>query len=316
MKTLTLFETAQFLKTHDNYILVSHRRPDGDTVGSCAALCMALRKIGKKAYLYPNPQFTPKFARWREGLEGTPEDGMTVVTVDVATAGLFPLDFPADVRPALAIDHHGTNTGFAELTCVDAGRAACGEIIWELLPFIGAAPDAKIAEAIYVAISTDTGCFRYSNTTAGTLDTAAACKRAGADTFFINRTVFDIKSRGRWALESYLIQNIEFYAGGKISVSAIPSELMEELQLTEDDIDDISGFGRNIEGVEIAVMLRNVENNTGKVSVRTSPNYDAAAICARFGGGGHAAAAGGSVDGGIEAAKQTVLQSLREEHLL
>lgn len=312
MKKISLTETAEFLRLHDNYLILSHRRPDGDTVGSCAALCRALRKIGKRASLYDNPQFTPKFAPIFAGLtaEEVPENA-TVISADVAAEGLFPFGMES-AKPVLAIDHHGTNSGFADLLCVDAAAAACGELIWALLPLLGAEPDKDIAEAIYTAVSTDTGCFRYSNTTANTLRVAAACKACGADTFSLNRTYFEIKRRPRLQLEAYLIDNMEFYAGGKVSVSAMPNEVLEDLGITEDDIDDISGFGRNVEGVEIAVMLREVEGGAGKVSVRTSPLYDAAKICARFGGGGHAAAAGGTVPGGIEAAKTAVLASISE----
>lgn len=313
MKKLSLSETAAFLLTHDNYLLLSHRRPDGDTVGSCVALCLALRQLGKQAALYDNPQFTPKFAPYLEGLvaKEVPEQAV-LVTVDVASEGLFPFGMEA-AKPVLAIDHHGTNSGFAENTCVDASAAACGELIWALVQLLGAVPDKRLAEAIYVAISTDTGCFRYSNTSANTLSVAAACKSCGADTYPINRVMFEVKRKPRLQLEAELVQHMEFYADGKVSINAMQSSELAKLGITEDDIDDISGFGRNVEGVEIAVMLREVENGIGKVSVRTSPDYDAARICSRFGGGGHAAAAGGSVEGGIAAAKKAVLASLAQE---
>lgn len=313
MKNISLTETAEYLRTNDNYLILSHRRPDGDTVGSSAALCLALRKLGKQAFLYKNPQFTPKFAPYFTGLTAdTVPENATVLSVDVAAEGLFP--FGAEqAKVALAIDHHGTNSGFAELACVDASAAACGEVIWALLPLLGVQPDQKIAEAVYVAVSTDTGCFRYSNTSASTLSVAAACKACGADTYSINRVMFEIKRKARLQLEAYLIDTMEFYADGKVSVNAMPTEILNKLGITEDDINDISGFGRNVEGVEIAVMLREVEDGVGKVSVRTSPAYDAAKICARFGGGGHAAAAGGSIPGGIAAAKKTVLASISQE---
>lgn len=313
MKNLSLTETAEFLRCHDNYLLLSHRRPDGDTVGSCAALCLALRKLGKQAFLYENPQFTPKFAPYFTGLTAdTVPEHATVLSVDVAAEGLFPFGME-QAQVALAIDHHGTNTGFAEFVCVDASAAACGEIIWALLPLLDVQPDQKIAEAVYAAVSTDTGCFRYSNTTANTLSVAAACKACGADTYSINCVMFEIKRKARLQLEAYLIDTMEFYAGGSVSINAMPTEVLNKLGITEDDITDISGFGRNVEGVEIAVMLREVEDGVGKVSVRTSPRYDAAKICARFGGGGHAAAAGGSVPGGIAAAKAAALASVAQE---
>ena len=136
---------------------------------------------------------------------------------------------------------------------------------------------------------------------------------AGAENFPINRVFFEVKRRPRLRLEAYLIENMEFYAEGRVAISVIPRSLMEQLKLTEDDIDDISGFGRTIEGVEIAVMLRDVENGQGKASVRTSPAYDAARICRRIGGGGHPAAAGASLPGGIPAIREAVLASVAEE---
>ncbi len=331
---LTLREVAGFLKENDNYLILSHRRPDGDTVGSCAALCRALRAVGKRAWVYPNPQFTPKFAPYLEGLVGRPDlrpphreaeadrnggqgsgrptQTVCVLSCDVASRSLFPFGME-DAEVDLAIDHHGTNEGFAARTHADESRAACGEIILELLPLLGAELTKEIAEALYVAISTDTGCFRYSNVTANSFRCAGLCVAAGAEIFPINRIFFEIKRRPRLLLEAYLVEHMEFFAQGRVAVSAIPQSLIDELGLTEDDIDDIAGFGRTVEGVKIAVMLREVEGGMGKASVRTDPDYNAARICARLGGGGHPAAAGASADGGIPAIREAVLQSISQE---
>ena len=324
---LTLSQAADYLLAHDDYLLLSHRRPDGDTVGSCAALCMALRALGKRAWVYPNPQFTPKFAFLLNGLLPQAPEALrearnaeagsgalpyTVVTCDIATRSLFPFgaeDFPAH----LALDHHGTNEGFASFTHTDEHMAACGELLVDLLPLLGVEMTPAMAEAVYVAISTDTGCFRYSNVSANTFRCAAACVRAGARIYPINRDFFEIKRKPRLRLEAHLVENMEFFAGGKVAVSAIPQSLIDELGLTEDDIDDISGFGRAVEGVKIAVMLREVENGMGKASVRTSQDYNAARICARLGGGGHPAAAGANVPGGIPAIREAVLRSIAQE---
>ena len=312
----SLNEAAAFLKSHDDYLILTHRRPDGDTVGSAAALCRSLRAIGKTAWIYPNPEFTPKFSTYLETLvadgQGPSVNQHTVISVDVASPGLFPFG-AEDAAVALAIDHHGTNTHFAERTLVQPERAACGEIIWSLLPALGVTPTRALAEAVYVAVSTDTGCFRYSNVTADTLRVASDCVAAGADIFPINRRFFTLKRWPRLQLESELTRSTRFCHGGLVSVSEIPAALMDRLGLTEDDVDDVSGFGRSIEGVEIAVMLREVEGGKGKVSVRTGPAYNAAQICARLGGGGHAAAAGATVEGGIEAAKSLVLRAIDVE---
>ena len=314
---LTLREAADYLLTHDDYLLLSHRRPDGDTIGSCAALCRALRALGKRAWVYPNPQFTPRFAPYLEGLTLTDEFSIlncpfSIVTCDIAARGLLPFG-TEDAAVDLALDHHGTNEGFAIRTHTDETCAACGELIVALLPLLGVEMTKEMAEDLYVAISTDTGCFRYSNVSANTFRCAAACVEAGAEIFPINRSFFEVKRRPRLALEAHLIQNMEFFAGGRVAVSAIPQALMEKLKLTEDDIDDISGFGRTIEGVQIAVMLREVENGQGKASVRTSPAFDAARICARLGGGGHPAAAGANLPGGIPAIRAAILDSISME---
>jgi len=309
---ITLQEAADFLQSHDNYLILSHRRPDGDTVGSCAALCRGLRAIGKQAWVYANPQFTPRFAPYLDGLTAVQGSGeYCMISCDVASRSLLPFGME-EAAVELALDHHGTNDGFAARTHADEGRAACGELILELLSLLGVRLTKEIGEALYVAVSTDTGCFRYSNVTAATFRCVAACVEAGAEIFPINRAFFEVKRRPRLALEAWLVEHMEFFAGGRVAISAIPSELMNRLALTEDDIDDISGFSRSIEGVEIAVMLREVEGGKGKISLRTSLNFNAAEICARLGGGGHPGAAGATVDGGIPAAREAISNAISE----
>lgn len=310
---VTLREAADFLQAHDNFLILSHRRPDGDTVGSCAALCRGLRALGKQAWLYANPQFTPRFAPYVDGLTAIQESGdHCLISCDVASRSLLPFGME-EAAVELALDHHGTNDGFAARTHTDERRAACGELILELLSLLGVQPTKEIGEALYVAISTDTGCFRYTNVTADTFRCAAACVDAGAEIFPINRAFFEIKRRPRLALEAWLVEHMEFFAGGRVAVSAIPQALMEQLQLTEDDVDDISGFGRSVEGVDVAVMLREVEGGKGKISLRTNAPFNAAEICARLGGGGHPGAAGATVAGGIEAAREAILRAIGEE---
>ena len=254
---LSLREAADFLKEHDHYLLLSHRRPDGDTAGSCAALCLALRALGKEARVYANPQFTPRFAPYLEGLTGevqsakckmqneaadeafpsggrwhpaSPASRMTdegmsapcIISCDIASRGLFPFGME-DAAVDLAVDHHGTNDGFAARTLVDGNAAACGELLTQLIPAMGVAIDRPMAEALYVAIATDTGCFRYSNVSAATLRAAAACVDAGAEIFPINRAFFEVKRRPRLALEAWLVEHMEYFAEGRVAVSAISS---------------------------------------------------------------------------------------------
>lgn len=313
MKPLTLPELAQELLSGDNYVMLTHRRPDGDTIGSAAALTRGLRALGKRAFVLENPQFTEKFRPYLDGLtlSEVPQD-CQLVAVDIAAETLLPFGAEDYVNQiAYRIDHHGSRADFAQKGYVDPGAAACGEIILALLEAMGVPGEKATAEALYLAISTDTGCFRYSNVTANTLRSAARCMDWGADTFAINQTMFLTKRLPRLQLDAHLARSIEFYAGGLVAVCAIDPSVRAELGITEDDIDDISGFPREIEGVQIGVMLRQ-EGEDGKISLRTSPNYDASAICALLGGGGHKAAAGATVPGGIAAAKAAVLRALRQ----
>jgi len=311
MKQRTIPEIAAYLLQNDNYIMLTHRRPDGDTVGCAAALCGGLRALGKTAAVWENPQFTEKYRPYLDGLTtDVISDAAKIIVVDIATAGLLPYGTEDYVnRIDLRLDHHGRDMDFGETGFVDSSAAACGEIILDLLEQLGAPIDKRIAEALYCAISTDTGCFRYSNVTAKTLRAAAKCKDYGADTFAVNQVMFLTKRLARLKLDAYLTETTEFYAGGKVAISRIPEHVIAALGVTEDDVDDISGFGRGIEGVQIGVMLREVKEG-GKISVRTAPEYDAAAICAHLGGGGHRAAAGATVPGGIDEAKAAILRAI------
>lgn len=310
---MTRTEFCAFLRGHDNFVILTHRRPDGDTIGSAAALCRGLRQLGKTAFVLTNEQFTPRFGPFLDGLtcDALPA-GATVISADIASEGLLSFDaVRLQLMPVCAVDHHGSNS----LACpklVEADKAACGEIVYAVLTELGVTVTKQIAECLYTAISTDTGCFKFSNTTANTHRTAAALIAAGADVYPINKLFFDTKSFARLRLEAKLTDTMEFYAGGAVGVCMMPKSLLAEFTVTEDDLDSISGFARSIEGVRIGVMIREVEDGLGKISLRTEAPYDASAICQRLGGGGHAAAAGASVPGGIEGAKAAILQALRD----
>ena len=314
----TVEEAARWLLARDHYLILTHRRPDGDAVGCAIALCLGLRSIGKDVWIWENPQFTPRYAPRLAGLtrQDVPQDAV-LVAVDMASEGLLPFggeQFAGKTR--LCLDHHPSNTGYAAETLVQPECGGCGELIWDLLLALKAEITPAMAEAVYIAISTDTGCFRFGNTTARTFRTAAQAVEHGADIAPINRTLFEIKTRGRLQLEARIMEHMEFYADGRVAICCLPQTWVEELQVTEDDLDSISGFPRTIEGVEIGVMIRNSEPGKAKLSVRTAPGYDASAYCARLGGGGHAAAAGCAVPGTLEDGKNAILQVLREAHVI
>lgn len=192
MKSLSKPECAEWLKNQDNFLILTHRRPDGDTVGSSAALCLGLRRLGKTAYILENPEITPRFAFLHEGLTvSAPQKGAVIVSADVASVSMLPESFaPLAELTALRIDHHGTAASFTPFECVEPGSASCAELIFDILSEMDCPMDKEISEAVYTGLSTDTGCFRFANTTGHSFAVAAACAQAGADVFRMNQEYF------------------------------------------------------------------------------------------------------------------------------
>ena len=310
-------ECADWLLERDRFVILTHRKPDGDTLGSAAALCRGLRQMGKTAHVLENNEVTALYAPLLEGLtKPQPEEGDILIAVDVAADNMLPQAFMGlknciDLR----IDHHGSGREYTPNELVDGESAACAEIIWELLLDMGVEPDKEMAEAVYVGVSTDTGCFRYANTNAHTFDVCADCAATGADIFDWNRKLFDTNSLAKLRLQAWVVDNMKLLCGGKIAMCALPKEVEEKIGVSEDDMNNISGFLRSIEGVCIAALLRNAGEENTKVSVRSIPGYNAAYFCEQFGGGGHAGAAGCSIRKSLaEAAKEleTVLEQWGE----
>jgi phosphoesterase RecJ-like protein len=297
MKKLTRSETALFLAGNDGYLILTHRRPDGDTVGSAALLCRGLRLLGKNAYILENPEITAKYAPLHDGLtKPVAEEGDILIAVDTASKGMLPASFAhlAD-RIALRIDHHAAEN-YTDWELVEPETAACGEVIYAILRELNLVLDEPMADALYTAVATDTGCFRYANTTENSLRVAADCHRASKNLFALNQLYFETNSLGRLRLQGYLVENAVFLQGGKVVICPLPKAVEENLGLTEDDMDNISGFPRTIDGVKIAATIRQEGENKVKISVRAVPGCDASAICTQFGGGGHKGAAGASAE--------------------
>lgn len=296
MKNLTRAEAADFFDRHDHFCILTHRRPDGDTIGSAAALCRALRRMGKTANVLENPEVTDRYKPLMEGLTiSEPGDGDLIVAVDVAEDGMLPKAF-SYLRNSvdLRIDHHGSGREFAPNSLVDPESASCAEIIFDILMELEVELDEATAEALYVGTSTDTGCFRYANTTVHTFDTAAECAAAGADVFGWNQLLFETNSLAKLRLQGWIAEHTKLISDGKIAVCALPKAVEEQIGVNEDDMGNLSSFVRSIEGVCLAGLLREHENGC-KISVRAVPGWDAAAVCEQFGGGGHAGAAGGFI---------------------
>jgi len=312
---MTRNECAAWLLEHDNYCILTHRRPDGDTLGSAAALCRLLRKKGKTAHILSNPEITDRFAWLHEGLtKEEPGENDTIVTVDVAAPRMLPQCFEKYLgRIALRIDHHASATSFTDHELVDPASAACGELICDLLSAMDhGVMEPELADAIYVAISTDTGCFRYANTTARTFACAAACASGGARIYELNQALFETNTLGRLKMQAWIVTHMDVFAEGKLAVVAIPRSVEQHIGVTEDDMDNISSFPRSVAGVEVAATLRETAEGDVKLSVRAVPGRDATLVAGRFGGGGHKGAAGASMGMTLTEAAAAVTQVLLE----
>ncbi len=309
--TMTRNECADFLAQHDNFCILTHTRPDGDTVGSASSLCMGLRQLGKTAHLLENNEVSPFLRQCMLGLtKAVPEQGDILISVDVASPGML----PENAKPllgsiALRIDHHSSATSFTEHELVDASAAACGEIVYDVLMAMGAEMTKEIAWRLYIAVSTDTGCFRYANTRAHSYEVAAACAATGADLYPITQALFDTNSLAKLKLQGWMADNARFLRGGMAAVCAIPKEL--EDSVTREDMEGISGFLRSIDGVKISATIRKTEIGS-KISVRAVPGFDASLVCQKFGGGGHKGAAGASINLPPEEALDVVAAALEE----
>ena len=308
---MTRNECAAWLLEQDHFCILTHVRPDGDTMGSASALCVGLRQLGKTAHLLYNDGVSPFLDRCQTGLtKQWPEAGDTLVTVDVATPQMLPDHWLClQERMQMRIDHHASATSFTDHELVDPTAAACGEIIYDLLMAMGVEMNKDLAWRLYVAISTDTGCFRYSNTSAHTYRVAAACAETGADLYPITMELFDTTSISELKLQNWMVDHAYFLCGGRVAVCAIPAEMEENV--SREDLEGISGFLRSLEGVVISATIRQTQTGC-KMSVRAVPGFDAAEVCKKFGGGGHKGAAGASLNVSLEDAVQLVCDALME----
>ena len=220
---MTTAEAAARLAAMDQVLILTHVRPDGDTIGSAAALCCGLRALGKTAYLLPNPELTATYAPYAAPyaapyLAEADFAPAYVVSVDIAALSLLPENArPYQDRIALAIDHHPSQEFFARETCLEADSAACGEIVYDILRQLTPLTP-EMALPLYVAISTDTGCFVYSNTTPRSHRIAAQLMDCGIDVAPVNKALFRTKSAVRLAMEARMVAGMERCDAGRVVV--------------------------------------------------------------------------------------------------
>lgn len=304
--------------------ILPHVSADGDALGSSLALYLALKQMNKKAVIYMEEEvamvygFLPGVKDVVIYTDGLPEDSSLrydmAIALDTGDRERLGERHRLFDRAGVTanIDHHPTNTEFAKQNYVRPDAAAVGEIVCQLIKRMGIKLDADISTCLYVAISTDTGGFRYSNTTAATHQYAGELIENGVNAGEVNQRIYESVSLGKVKLMGMAINSLEFYENNKIAVMTITDQMLKQAGAKDEDCDGLVNLGRDIHSVEVAVLLRKKGTNRIKVGLRSKTRVDVAFIAGLYGGGGHKRAAGCLVDKKIEGLKESLLEDIKE----
>lgn len=313
MEKISIQQAGEQLKRAQDVVILCHQSPDGDTMGSAFAMHYALEALGIRSRVECADSLPEKFQFLFANAKREDFAAQFVLAVDVADENLL----GATIREKypvidLCIDHHPSNTGYAQHRLLEADSAATAEIIALVIESMGVSLTSQMAACIYTGIATDTGCFKFSNTTPRSHRIAAQMMESGAPVAEINEHVFDTKTKRKLALEACALNSLEYYFGDRCALIPVTEKMMAQCGVAYEEIDDIASLPRQIEGVEVGLTLKQRGENSFKISVRTKAPCDASAICQKLGGGGHARAAGCAVEGTLEQAKQKILDAVQE----
>lgn len=312
---IDLRETAELLKNSDNILLLSHAHPDGDTLGSATALAHALSAMGKKVKVDCGDPIPKDFTFMFKGLAQEDFEPELIAAIDVADIKLLGREYEGTYggRIELCIDHHGSNMLYADKVCLEADSASTAEMIYLLLKEMGAEFTPVMASCLFTGVSTDTGCFRFSNTTVRTFEIAAELAKMGADTYNIIQVFFETKTKTFAALERLALETMRLYCSDKCALMCVTQDMYKRSGSDESEVDRLSNLPRQIEGVLVGVTMRELKDGSFKASVRTHGDIDASEICRRLGGGGHMGAAGCTLYGTKQQAINSLLKEIQAE---
>jgi bifunctional oligoribonuclease and PAP phosphatase NrnA len=321
--TEELRPVADAIRAHDRFLLTTHENPDGDSLGSILAMKLALEQLGKEVVMFLQGK-TPlpkeyEFMDLHELRRGAPpgRDGRVVIALDCANASRMGPDPTLIERAELVvdIDHHHDNSRFGQLNAIVPTASSTGEILYDLFRELGVEITPEIAEALYIALVTDTGRFQYANTTPRTLRVAAELVEAGADVHHIFQFVYENIAFVKLKLVARALANAKVYEGGRIIVSHLERKDFETAGAEEPFSEGIIDYLRAVEGAEVAALIREPPSQNGptrRVSLRTNDEgIDVSAIARKGGGGGHKQAAGFS----SEASVDEITEFIRREYL-
>ena len=314
---------VDLVRSHQRFLLMTHIRPDGDALGSELALAATLRRHGKSARVVIASELPPRY-RYLDP-DGTkierfvpPGTGFrnidAIIVVDTGTwnqIGDFGPFLKASPVPRMVIDHHRTQDDFGGLHLVDTSAEAAGRLMYEACMALGGPLDTEIADAIFLALATDTGWFRHSSTTPRTFALAEELMRAGANPTALYDRLFERNPLGKLRLTGRALERIKTAAEAKIAYTEIVLTDYAETGSIPPDTEDLINFPRSVEGVEVALLFVEQQGGTVKVSFRSRATVDVDKIAERFAGGGHRLASGATVAGTMDEVRQKVLEAVQ-----
>lgn len=313
-------QIGEVLRSHQSFVLLSHVRPDGDAIGSQLALGFALIAMGKSVRMI-NEDGLPEnlaFLPGSERIESPPADALDVevaIALDTATKprlGDGALHAASKAKIWLNIDHHISNPKYGDLNLIDATSPATGQILYDLITTLDLPMPAESRDAIYVAVSTDTGSFQYPSTTVKTYEMAADLTRRGVNVGEINSKTYDEQPYRRLELMRALLNTLERSEDGLVANWEMRDQTRIDLELRPEDSEGLIDIIRAIRGVQLAVFFEELPDGKIRVSMRSKDRaIDVCKIATQFGGGGHALAAGIRMKGPLEDAKALVLTAIR-----
>ena len=315
-------QIIQHIKDGQHILIASHAEPDGDSVGSLVALGLALKKLNKKITMY-NPSPIPAVYRFLPGAGQIVRQIKAADTYDLALVldcgdlvRIGETSAEVDKIPMLInIDHHVSNTGFGHFQLIDTNACATAEIVYRLIDALKIPFDKAIATSIYTGILTDTGSFRFSNTNRAAFAISKAMTDAGVEPHNVAQRVFGTYSLGRIKLLNMALNSIEISDNGKLSMMTVTRSMLNTTGTNTEDLDGMINYARRIEDVKVAALINEIKNGAGKftnmnryhVSLRSDSSVDVAKIAEKFGGGGHASAAGFQIESTLVALKTKII---------
>ena len=309
-------QIADAIRTRRRFVLSSHSRPDGDSIGSQLAMAYALRALGKEATVVNADPAPPPLMAFpgvadihiSPRAEGDFDAAIIMECGDLGRTGVSGLDRFFVIN----IDHHPGNTGYGQINWFDAGAAACGEMVFDLVRALGVPLSLEIATHIYLAILTDTGSFHYSSISPRTFDMCRECIEAGVDPVLVARNVYDSNNMGRLKLFGAVLSAMQIDATGRIAIVYLDHEMAREAGGTYEDTEGLINLPLTVKEIQAVVFFKQDEGEQYRVSMRSKGDIDIGAVAKSFGGGGHKNAAGCTVSGAIDALQKTFVEQIEE----